>query len=523
MQQKAINQALTQAVQLHTSGQLNKAEAIYRQVLAQNPKNSDCYNLLGTLYHQQGKQRIAIELIEKAIKIGPKKSMYYNNLGNAYREAGEGRIAEKAFRKALKIDPKYASAMNNLGGSLLAAGNLPAAITTFQKTLKLDPTFYPARHNLGNAFYEKGENEKAIACYRQVLAEAPDYTKAARNLSEAKKFTSKDEDFLLLEKMANNPDYQGENKANVLFAFAKVQEDLKEFKPAFSTYIEANAAHRATYKYQISETAAELEEIRNTITHKFFSDNSNAGMSSAKPIFIFGMPRSGTSLVEQILSSHPKVYGAGELYSLEKTYFHMIRHKGDRSFAQAFDTEPQSFLKDLGKSYLRDLPVAASKASFVTDKMPRNFIYAGLIKLILPQAKLIHCRRSPEDTCLSIFKRYFVGRQKFAYDMKELAQYYNLYLEHMAYWRNLLNDDMHEIQYESLIEDQRAETEKLINYVGLEWDDACLNFHETRRVVRTASTDQVRQPIYKSSVQGWKKYETQLAPLIETLNSNQKF
>ncbi|WP_025898049.1 tetratricopeptide repeat-containing sulfotransferase family protein [Sneathiella glossodoripedis] len=519
MQQSAINQALTQAVQLHTSGQLDKAETIYRQILAQAPKNSDCYNLLGTLYHQRGKQRIAVELIEKAIKIGPKKAMYYNNLGNAYREAGENRLAEKAFRKALKIDPKYASALNNLGGSLLASGNLASAASTFQKVLKLDPKFYPARHNLGNVYYEGGDTEKAIICYRQVLKEAPDYTKAARNLSEAKKFTEKDDDYVLLQKMAEKTDYTGENKANVLFAFAKAQEDLKEYETAFETYIQANKAHRETFKYDISETAAELQEIRETISEEYFSNHLNDGQPNNRPIFIFGMPRSGTSLVEQILSSHSKVFGAGELYSLEKTYFHMIRKKGDRTFRQAFIEEGPTFLKDLGKSYLRDLPASGSKAAFITDKMPRNFIYAGLIKLILPQAKLIHCKRSPEDTCLSIFKRYFVGQQKFAYDLAELGQYYNLYLEHMAYWRDLLGESLFEIQYENLIANQETETRKLLEYSGLEWEDACLEFHKTRRVVRTASTDQVRQPIYTSSIEGWRRYETQLAPLLKELNT----
>nr|WP_277348886.1 sulfotransferase [Sneathiella limimaris] len=339
-------------------------------------------------------------------------------------------------------------------------------------------------------------------------------------MAEAKKFVEEDEDFLLLKTLAETESFTGEDKANVLFAYAKALEDLKQNKKSFSVYLQANQAHRATYSYDIEETAAEFEEIRNTISPDFFKAHKNSGVQDNRPIFVLGMPRSGTSLVEQILASHRAVYGAGELYNLEKTYFYLIRQKGERSFSEAFANASEEFLKELGSDYIQQLNKLGSKASFIIDKMPRNFIYTGLIKLILPNAKIIHCKRTPEDTCLSIYKKFFVGDQKFAYDLEELGRFYNLYLNHMEYWKSLLGDDLYEVTYEEMIADQESETRKLLDYCELDWDDNCLQFYKTKRAVRTASTDQVRQPIYKSSVEAWRTYEEELQPLTAILNQS---
>lgn len=525
-QQKLIKTTLDQAVKLHDAGQWEQAETIYRNVIQQFPQTAEAYNLLGTLYHHKGKHRVAVELTKKAIKLSPKIALYYNSLGNALRESGEGREAEKAFRKALKIKPDYTSAMNNLGGSVLAKGNISSAISVFIKTLKINPEYYPARHNLGVAYFEKGENDKALDCYRTVMKQKPSYTKSVRNLAETKKFKNQDADFKHLEELARNNNFGGEDKANILFSFAKAQDDQQLSKPAFETYLKANRAFRNTFQYSIDQTRKDFDEIKASINKDFFEtyreESKESRETSSKPVFVLGMPRSGTSLVEQILSSHPKVFGAGELNFVAKIYFHLIREKGTRNFSDAFSNCDSSFLKDLGNNYNRQISELPTKLPFIVDKMPRNFIYAGLLKIMLPNAKIIHCRRSPEDTCLSIFKKIFVGQQHFAYNLEELAQYYNLYLDMMDHWRDLLGDDLYEINYEDLISDQKKQTENLLSHCGLEWHDACLDFHKTKRLVRTASTDQVRQPLYQTSVQAWKKYEGQLGPLITILEERRK-
>ncbi|MBL4906731.1 MAG: sulfotransferase [Sneathiella sp.] len=512
-----LETTLKQAILLHRSGNLGQAEALYNSLIMQFPKGPDAYHLLGTLYHQKGEHRIAIELIKKALKINPRKAVFHNNIGHAYRESGEAQDAEKSFRKAIKLKSNYTSAMNNLGGMILEKGNISSAISVFKKILKIDPAYHPARHNLGNAYYEKGENEKAILCYRTVMQQNPNYTKAARNLAETKKFREEDEDYKRLEKLAVNPDFSGENKANVLFAFAKAQEDLKKNKEAFTTYLKANRTYRDTYQLFFDQIVHEFDEIKSTITEDFYKKHQGDGTQSSRPIFVLGMPRSGTSLVEQILSSHPQVYGAGEVHAFNKTCFNLIREKGKRPFSEAFDNCQSTFIQDLGNDYIRQLKALPTKASFVVDKMPQNFLYVGLIKLILPQAKIIHCRRAAEDTCLSIFKKHFVDQQAYAYDLEELGRYYTLYLDLMAHWRTLLGDDLYDIDYEALVTDQKNETGKLLRYCGLDWHDACLEFHKTKRAVRTASTDQVRQPMYQSSIQAWRKYEEELKPLLDKL------
>ncbi len=518
-EQQIIKAAMDQAVKLHNEGNLDHAEAIYKNILAKFPKTADAYNLLGTIYYQREKYKIALDLINKAISMDKKKAIYYNNLGNALRGTGETKEAEKAFRKAVKIKPKYVSALNNLGTSILAGGNLSSAISTYQKALKINPKFYAARHNLGNAYYEKGETEKALLCYREVLDQEPFYTKAARNLAETKKFKKQDCDYQRLKDLAENQTLSGEDKASVLFAFAKANDDLKNSDFAFEKYLEANKTHRQTYTYSVENDLELMTDIRSTITSEFLEQHKNSGVKGTGQIFILGMPRSGTSLVEQILASHSTVHGAGELYFMEQVVFNLVRAKGSRTVAEGLKETSSENIKLLAGNYLERRRGLATNAKNIIDKMPRNFLYVGLIKILFPDSKIIHCRRSPEDTCLSIFKKYFVGQQLFAYDLEELGQYYNYYLDHMDYWRSIMSDGFYEIDYEKLISNQQSETENLLAYCGLEWEDKCLEFHETKRVVRTASIDQVRQPIYSSSVEAWKKFEQELKPLTRVLNS----
>jgi len=521
-QKKIFQQTLTHAINLHKQNQFDQAEHIYKQLITNFPNEGDPFHLLGTIYHQRNRHIVAIELIKKAIKLKPKQAQFYNNLGNAFRESGAAKEAEKAFRKALKFNPKLVSAMNNLGGSVMIAGNTTSAIRIFQKTLALNTQFYPARHNLGNAYFENGENEKAITCYQHVLKTHPKHTKSARNLAESKKFTSEDEDFQLLKQLSEDASFSGADKANVLFAYAKALDDLKHHKKSFQTYIQANKTHRSTYAFSIETVANELQMVRDTISPAFFASLLKASSNCEAPVFIVGMPRSGTSLVEQILASHPKVFGAGELDFMPKSNFYMIGNKGERDFRSAFSSEGDTLVEALGSDYSRQLKELPTKRSVITDKTTHNFVYAGLLQLMLPDAKIIHCTRSPKDTCLSIFKKFFVDHQAFAYDLKELGQYYNLYLDHMAYWKSLLGDQLHEVKYENMISNQKQETETLLKFCNLDWQDACLDFHKTKRSVRTASTDQVRRPIYTSSLETWRTYEAELAPLTSMLSKSSK-
>ncbi|MCG8490932.1 MAG: sulfotransferase, partial [Sneathiellales bacterium] len=280
----------------------------------------------------------------------------------------------------------------------------------------------------------------------------------------------------------------------------------------------ANDLHRTSYNYSVEDDLALMRGMKEVVTKEFLDKNAVQSKAKPNPIFIFGMPRSGTSLVEQILASHSKIHGAGELYFFEQVVYHDIKKgKSVLPHVALSEFQAESF-PPLATHYMDKLRKLSAKMPFITDKMPRNFLYVGLIRLLFPNAILVHCTRQPEDSCLSIYKKYFVGKQYFAYNLEELAHYYNGYLDLMQYWNALLPGEILEISYEDMVADVETHSRRLIEHCGLDWEEACLHFHKTKRAVNTASTAQVRQPIYSSSVQAWKKYEKELEPLTSILN-----
>ena len=517
---QALNRALQQAVDLMNADQFAKAEMVLNTILSHYPKVSDAYNLLGTLYHKTGKNKVARPLIEKAIKLNSKKSYYHNNLGNVYRELGEHKISALAFRRAVKLNPKSAAARSNLGNMYVVLGDADKGIREQKKAIEIQPDYHLGHFNLGNAYLEKGMKEEAIVCYRRTIELDPTYAKAYRNIVESQKIKTINSDVTALEGLLNSGNVKSvDDRVQLLFGAAKSYNDLKDTGTSWKYLKEGNDLHRSTYEYDVQVDLSIMEDLKQSITAEYINENRRTMKSSPTPIFILGMPRSGTSLVEQILASHPKVFGAGELYFLELLVHNQIKQGRKVEFRDILPTLQTQDLEEFSKFYLGHLKALPTKAKLITDKMPRNFMYVGLIKILFPDAKIIHCRRQPEDSCLSIYKKIFVGKQKFAYDLDELGKYYNGYLDLMDHWHNIMPGEILDLQYEEMVADTEGQTRRLLEYCNVDWHDDCLNFHTTQRVVRTASSDQVRQPIYKSSVAAWKQFEQQLAPLSAVLNS----
>jgi len=281
-----------------------------------------------------------------------------------------------------------------------------------------------------------------------------------------------------------------------------------------------NELKRNTYTYNIFETRDFFNGLKNVFDDKLFSKHVDTGYGENTPIFIVGMPRSGSSLLEQILASHSLVYGAGELKYLSQIVIHSSAKIAGIKFPYcAAKLSPDNF-EILGAEYSKRLRQYSGAVKYITDKELHNFLYIGMIRLTLPNAKIIHCKRNPVDTCLSIFKTYFAGVHKYAYDLSELGEYYKLYQDLMEHWYKILPGYIFDIQYEDLVGDQEGETRKLLDYCELPWDEACLSFHRTIRPVRTASAEQVRRPIYNSSVGLWRRYEKHLSPLLSALEYN---
>ena len=309
-----------------------------------------------------------------------------------------------------------------------------------------------------------------------------------------------------------------EDRRDLHFALGKAYADLDQRERSFHHLLEGNALKRREFVYDEAETLGFLDRIRTVFTAELMHSKRGLGDASMVPIFIVGMPRSGTTLVEQILASHPKVFGAGELKEFSKAATSLGMSNGALSFPEVVPALSAEQLRQLGTSYLDGVAAAAPKAERITDKMPANFSFVGLIHLALPNARIIHMRRDPIDTCLSCFSQLFAGDVPYCYNLGELGRYYRAYQTLMEHWRRVLPAGlMLEVEYEKVVADIEGQARQTVAYCGLEWDDACLDFYKTQRPIRTASATQVRQPIYRTSVGRWKPYQHLLQPLIKEL------
>lgn len=542
-----ISQAIQQAIAHHQAGRLEQAEQIYRQVLARNPDQVDANHYMGAIAIQVGKPDQALPFLNNAIRNAPDFAEPYNKLGIALKAMGRSEDAVTCFRKAATLDPDSAQAFFlmgvtfqetghpeqavrsyervlslipdhvnahvNLGTLLQEAGDPEKAVDHFERATLIDPRSYPAQVNLGNALKEAGLPERAEACFRQVLALNPGDAQARKHLAYLKTHAPGDGDIAAMETLYNRQDIPDSDRMLLGFGLGKALSDTGAYDAAMDCFIEANRLKRASYAYDPAADRQVFDRIRNTYSPALLQAGRRTGLPDETPVFIVGMPRSGTSLVEQILASHPRVSGAGELIVLEE-----IVHDFFKTHPAISPLNIDSLSVELaaaGRSYLEAVRNLSPPGERITDKMPHNFMQIGFIRLILPRARIIHCTRDPMDTCFSIFKHLFEGKTplKYAYDMTELGGFYRLYKALMDHWNRVLPGVVHEIRYEKLVSDQEGETRRLLEFCGLPWDDACLCFFRTDRRVATASASQVRQPMYTDSVGLWRRYEPHLSPL----------
>ncbi|MDH5571342.1 MAG: tetratricopeptide repeat protein [Gammaproteobacteria bacterium] len=497
------------AIVLKKSGQLELAISSYKRAVEIKPGFAEAYNNLGILLSTTGRHEEAILNYQKALSIRPDYAEAANNLGISFKETGRYAEAITSYKKAVAIKPDYAEAYYNLGLVAVCMENHNEAVDYYRQALSIKPDYADALINLGNILKETGKINEAIACYRKVLSVKPDFNEVWHMLSGCKKYTSYDDDVRRMEQLFCEDTVPEVQKIYLAFSLGKAFEDLKEYDRAFDCIRQANRLKRARYQYSISRDKALFEEQKNIFSEKFFAEHKQSGNMDSSPIFILGMPRSGTSLVEQILASHHLVYGAGELQHLANIF---NEQKNDRSINSA------SMPGNSGAEYIKRIRRYSDSARHITDKMPANFRFTGFIKSILPNARIIHCMRDPMDNCWSIYKNYFSSMESYAYDMDEIVQYYNIYQDLMNHWHQVIPDFIYDLRYEELVSDPEEQVKKLVEYCELPWDEACLSFFNTERRVSTASDTQIRRPIYKDSVQLWRHYEKQLASYYEILS-----
>lgn len=511
-----------QAVALHHLGLLaarnndvDHAIQLLRRAVASDPGVASCHNNLANLLRRQGHVAEAIGFYRSAIGIDPDYINAYFNLAALLYAQGDLTAAERAYREVLQRTPEDIEAWNGLGGALRVQGRLDEALDAYRAALKINPNHADTHNNLGFALQARGDMERARAGYRRAVELDPGHARAYENMVRTRRYGPQDRaEIEHLERLAQDPRLSRDARVSLYFALGKVYDDNSEYAKAYQYFQTANRLQSDSVRF---DPAAHRDKIARTIAtfdHEFFAARSGYGIETTLPVFIVGPIRSGTTLVEQILASHPRVFGAGERMEMTNLARSLpARLSTSVAYPDCATRIDASLATALATDHLQCLQRIGGTAERVVDKLPENFMQLGLIALLFPHARVIHCRREPLDVCLSIYLHRFAYGQPFAYDWRDIAVYYRGYERLMAHWRDVLPLEIHEIRYENLIADQEAVSRRLIDRCGLPWDPRCLQFHRHRRDVRTASNWQVRQPIYRDAVQRWKHYEPYLDEL----------
>jgi tetratricopeptide (TPR) repeat protein len=511
-------------VALQGIGRPEEAVQSYRRAVALKPDHADAWSNLAAALLASGRAPEALESSQRRVALEPNAAEAHTALAATWLELGRPEEAAAASRRAVALAPGDASAHAHLGGALRELGLSAEALAAYERAVHLKPDAVDSWVNRAISLQESGRGEEAKAAIDRALEIDPGSAAAWSVRGDLKTFKSGDPELDVLSALLASADARGadqEARLDLAFTLGKALMDIGDADGAFAHLNAGNRLKRAALRYDVDDDVRELTAIAKALDGARLAGSAEAGDPSDRPLFIVGMPRSGTTLVEQILASHPKVHGAGELPTLESTLIDRLGPAiSAKARAQRLAHLTPDDLTAMGAAYVRGLGALAPRGARVTDKMPSNFRWVGLIRLILPNARIIHCRRDPIDTCLSCYTRKFSKGQPFAYDLRDLGLYYRAYEGLMAHWRALLPADRFiEVQYEAVVEDLEGEARRLVAFCGLDWDEACLAFHQTHRPVRTASVNQVRRPLYRTSVARWKPCEAHLGPLFEALGS----
>ncbi len=498
-------------------GRFDEAISHYNKAQQLSPDDPFVHLNMGNVLQSQGKFGEAISSYEKALSLHPAFAEAYYNMGNACKAQGKIEHAVSCYKSAVRLNPGDPNAFHNMGNSFQDLNKLNDAKACYQKAIQIRPDGIEAYYHLGDVFYNQGDFQEALFWHRKALELRPDCAEAFYSMVRGMKITKHDtkEIFEIADRL-KECELSEDGRICMNFALGKVYDDLGMFEEAFQHYQKANELERSKHTYHSEESSDSITKIIQTFDAVFFKHSNSWGNDSQAPIFIVGMPRSGTSLVEQIIASHPKVFGAGELdffFKLERTLASEGRPVTYPEYMQWFDREVAFSVANAYLDSIGNLSASNGKDLYVTDKMPHNFLYLGLIYSLFPNARFIHCQRHPLDNCLSIYFQKFTQEHPYSYDLKELGLSYLDYRRLMAYWDEVLPAKILHVRYEDLVRGQEESSRQLIAYCGLEWDSQCLEFHKNTRPVFTSSNWQVRQPIYKSSMNRWENYDRFLQPL----------
>ncbi|HEY2534178.1 MAG TPA: tetratricopeptide repeat protein [Xanthobacteraceae bacterium] len=501
---------------------LEEAGTVYRKALELNSNNAARLANRARAVKNLGRLDEAASLARRALVIAQRRDKFHVSYASVLLDQKKVDEAAVAVEQALALNPNNHDAVNLLGCVAQERGDLDAALASYRRALTLKPDLVDAHNNMGNVLKELGRLREAQDAYLEALRFDPSVTNVYLNLADLKKFAPGDPHLDALEALAAKT--EGLSKTDRMqldFVLGKAYADGKNYSRSFKHLVAGNAAKRATIAYDEIAVFNLFDRIEAVFTRELIEKKSGGGDPARMPIFVIGMPRSGTTLIEQIIASHPMVLGAGELQTLNDVVL-AVRGPGDNvisypDFVSALDA---AALQRIGAAYVAAVRKLAPPSDYVTDKMPSNYYFAGLIRLALPNAKIVHTMRDPVDTCVSCFSKLFSAEQNHTYDLGELGRYYKRYERLMAHWRRVLPaGSILDVRYEDVVADLEALARRIIAYCGLPWHDNCVAFHKTDRPVRTASATQVRQPIYNNAIGRWRVYEQHLGPLLDALRA----
>ncbi|HXC30238.1 MAG TPA: sulfotransferase, partial [Stellaceae bacterium] len=505
---------------------LNKhadAVASYERALALKPGYAEAYNNLGLAFLAWNRRHDALVCLEKAVALAPDHGSALTNLGTVLCALDRAREAVPYLEKAAALQPRNVATHAHLGIALQSVGRHGEAFAHFKTAIAIDPGNAEVHGNLACAQRELGDKEAARRSFAAAIELAPRKMSFYRDLANTVTCAAGDPLLMSLEEIERDiGSLAAADQMELHFALSKAYDDTGDYARCFRHLIEGNALRRGSAEYDEAATLRRFDRVRETFTPRLLARVHGAGCPSDVPVFIIGMPRSGSTLVEQVLASHPGVHGAGEINDFELITAKLFQIEGriDEFLVMCRDVTPAQ-LCELGTIYLDRIRGTAPRARRITNKMLSNFFFAGLIHMALPGARFVHTRRDPLDTCVSIFSKVFSAQQPHTYDLADLGRYYRAYESLMSHWRGVLPpESLLDVQYEEVVADLEGQARRIVAFCGLEWDDSCLAFHKTERPVRTASALQVRQPIYHNSVGRWRRYADQLGPLIEALARN---
>ncbi len=524
-----------------------EAKAAFRSGLRIDPANFAAWIGLGQSAQALGETRDALKSFREAAALEPRSALAHANCGAALSELGDHNAAVRAYRVAVGCEPQSVDVRLNLASALLVSCLIDDAEEAYRAVTALDSSRLEAHLGLANAYYARGEHENGVrsleraldldsnnlvalcnlgrikveigqfseaeSLYRRALNSCPVHGPAWIGLTETRKFTADDAELGTMSRILKDPLLKRLARVQIGFAYAKACDDAGDFATAGSILVETSALARSTIDYDVADDERAMRKIEEIVDATTIARWREAGSASIRPIFIVGMPRSGTTLLEQMLSSHPLVHGAGELADLPRLVRSTLFADLPR---QLIDMDSKSIAR-VAQEYLQALDRINPEARHVTDKLTTNFEYVGLIATMFPKAMILHCERDALDTCWSCFQRPFVDGQFWSYDLAEIARYYRAYRRLMYHWKRLLPGRLHTIQYERLVADPERLLRKALEDLHLPWNAVCLQFFSNRRPVKTASASQVRRPLYATSIGRSRSYGDLLDPLVAGL------